>query len=326
MRRAITNIVGRIMLVGIVAMLASVICATTSVHATTLAELGDELAQAQAVLDERQQAYDDSQTALRKVLGEMYKDGGMSASDVLSLTPDVTSMLNAVRYGNAMTDQVASQIQASRAARDEADQARRDVQDVIDQRQRQSESLKNADGIHFCQCSAQWGVIPYWNGTIATHGCGLVSYTVAIDILTGRNATPDQILSERGDWAGTEQTITSTEGSRSGKTHEQVTRELYGVETESLGMDGDRMRTLDYALGEESVVQVCAAGSAFKNNGGHWRYSNGHYIVVYRKDDSGNYYVQDSSWGDENGRAVCYSPSEMARMLGLAHTMTMYHN
>lgn len=304
----------------------SVFCAVTPAHATTLAELEEQLAQAQAVLGEKQQAYDGSQATLREVLGGMYKDGGMTASDLLSKTTDVTSMLNAVRYGNAMTDQVASQIQASKVARDEADKVRQDVQDIIDQKKRQAESLKNADNIHFCQADPKWGMVSYWNGTIATHGCGLVSYTVAIDILTGRNATPDQILTERGDWAGTEQTITSTEGSRSGKTHEQVTRELYGVETEPLDMDGNRLQTLDSALGEESVVQVCAAGSAFKNNNGYWRYSNGHYIIVYRKDDSWNYYVQDPSWGDENGRAVCYSPSEMARMLSLAHTMTAYHN
>lgn len=293
-------------------------------RATTLDELQVQLERAQADSDVRQTEYEQAQAELQRTLSGTYKENATSAPEILSTPNSVGKALMAIKYGNAVTDKVVSQIQAESYAKRAADDAKAKVESLIEQERRQKASLQNADSIHFAQWDPRWGTVRYWNGTITTHGCGLVAYTVMVDILTGRNATPDQILAERGDWAGTEQTIDSTTGGH-GRTHRQVTYDLYGVTTEELSLAGDRRATLDAVLDGESVVQVCAAGQAFKNSDGYWRWSGGHYILIYRKDDSGCYYVQDSTW-QAKGQAVQYTASDMNHLLACAHSLVAYHN
>ena len=294
------------------------------VHATTLDELGEQLQQAQAVAAERQDAYEDSVARLGDTVSTTYKGSSVSVADVLSSPQSIQQLLAAIKYGNALTQEASDRVADAQRAKSEAENAESKAQRLYDRKRRQAESLRNADGIHFAQDSAPWGQMGYWNGTVATHGCGLVSYTVAIDILTGRGETPDQVLRERGDWAGTEQTLDATTGNGR-RSHRDVTKTLYDVTTESLSLDGDRLATLDAALEGESVVQVCAAGRAFKNNAGFWRYSNGHYIIIYRRADDGGYMVQDSTWTDK-GTAVHYSRDEMRVMMSRAHSLTAYRN
>lgn len=292
--------------------------------ATTLDELGEQLRQAQSVAAEKQDAYDDSVEHLRDTVSATYKGSSVSIADMLASPQSVQQLLSAIKYGNALTRETSDMVADAQRAKSEADDAASEAQRLYDRKRRQAESLRNADGIHFAQGSAPWGQMGYWNGTVATHGCGLVSYTVAIDILTGRGETPDQVLRERGDWAGTEQTIDATTGNGR-RSHREVTKALYDVTTVSLSLDGDRLATLDAALEGESVVQVCAAGRAFKNNAGFWRYSNGHYIVIYRRADDGGYMVQDSTWTDK-GTAVHYSRDEMRVMMSHTHSLTAYRN
>lgn len=312
------------MLVATVAIALSLALPASQAGAATLDELGRQLQQTQAVAEGRQRACDDAESALRATVSATYKGGAVSVADMLSSPQSVQQLLAAVKYGNAMMRDAADKVTAARQARQDAEDAYAEAQRLYDRKARQEESLRNADGIHFAQSSSPWGQMAYWNGTVATHGCGLVSYTVAIDILTGRGETPDQVLEERGDWAGTEQTLDATTGNGS-RTHYEVTKALYDVTTESLNMDGDRLATLDAALQGESVVQVCAAGRAFKNNAGVWRWSGGHYVVIYRRADDGGYMVQDSTWTDK-GTAVHYSRDEMGVMLSHAHTLTAYRN
>lgn len=292
--------------------------------AATLDELGQQLQQAQAVAEERQAAYDDSLERLRDAVSAAYKGSSVSVADMLASPQSVQQLLSAVKYGNVITLEASDRVADAEQAKADADAAASEAQRLYDRKRQQEESLKNADGIHFAQASAPWGQMAYWNGTVATHGCGLVSYTVAIDILTGRGETPDQVLKERGDWAGTEQTLDATTGNGS-RTHHEVTKALYDVTTESLSLDGDRLATLDTALEGESVVQVCAAGRAFKNNDGTWRYSGGHYVIIYRRADDGGYMVQDSTWTDK-GTAVHYSRAEMSVMMANTHSLTAYMN
>ena len=293
-------------------------------NATTLAELSTQVQQAQDNAKQKEREYGDAKDALEGTVDAAYKGGNVSIINLITSPSDMQEMLSLVKYGNAMTRTAADKVSAAEKAKSDADNAVAAAQTLYDRKKSQEESLKNADSIHFCQASSPWGQMRYWNGTVATHGCGLVAYTVAIDILTGRNMAPSQMLSERGDWAGTEQTVDSTTGGH-GRTHEAETLALFGVHTTALDTGGDRLATLDAALGDESVVQICAAGRAFKNNEGYWRWSNGHYILVYRRADDGGYMVQDSSWTDK-GRAVHYSASEMRVMLSNTHSMVKYSN
>lgn len=295
-------------------------------YAATLQELSDQLSDVQVAAAEEQTAYQEACNSLANTLDIAYKQGNINVIDLLSAPEDIQKMLGIIKYGNAMVHEMYMRTEQAQQAAADAKSAVDAAQELYDRKNAQEQSLKNADSIHFCQASEPWGSMHYWRGTMTLYGCGLVSYTVAIDILTGRNETPDQVLSERGDWAGTEQTIDATTGSKDGKTHAQDTKRLYDVNTVSLSTDGNRMETLNNALNAESVVQICASGRAFKNNDGMWRYSGGgHYIIVYRRADDGGYMVQDSTWTDK-GTAVHYSVAEMNTMLSHTYSMTQYSN
>ena len=60
---------------------------------------------------------------------------------------------------------------------------------------------------------------------------------------------------------------------------------------------------------------MSAEGQAFKDKNSGWRYTNGHYVCIYRCDDGG-FYVQDSAGTTkEDGVAVYYTDDEMGTML-----------
>lgn len=311
-----------------VCMAACVACSCMSspseAHAATVSELEQQVEAAQQDVADKQQSYDDAKSQLNELMSGNYKSGNTSVADILASSSSVSSVIQSIKYGNVITNEASEKIQAASDARQASEASASELQALLDQKRAQEDSLRNADSIHFAQGDSPWGTLPYWNGTVATHGCGLVSYTVAIDVLTGRGLTPGEMLSLRGDWSGTEQTLSSTTGA-SGETHSDETLRLFDVTSESLDMSGNLNDEVDEALEGEGVVQVCAAGTAFKNNDGYWRTSAGHYVTIYRHDANG-YYVQDSTWSGAKGAAVCYSTSDLNVLLSHCHSLTAYRN
>lgn len=298
-------------------------------HATTLAELDQMIASAQQVCDGKQKAYEAAQADLDDATNGSYKSADGRVSDILTGADTLDSVTQGVRYGNSVAAELQGKVDAAAAAKTEADDAKAKLEALKNRKVQQQESLRNADSIHFAQWQpgSTWASRRYWGGTVATHGCGLVSYTVAMDILTGANLDPSQMLDKRGDWVGMESWPDDSSGVRTGETHAEFTKRVFGVTERSLPMDGDKLATLDKALEEdEAVVQLCGRGTIFKNGKtGQWRTSGGHYVLIYRHAD-GYYYVQDSTWLDEGGTAVKYSKSDMQRMLSGASSLVAYSN
>lgn len=298
-------------------------------HATTLADLDRMIGEAQEACDERQQAYEAAQGDLDDAANGSYKSSDGRVEDILTGAGSLDSVTQGVRYGNSVAAKLQGKVAAAAAAKAEADDAKAKLEALRTRKAQQQESLKNADSIHFAQWQpgSSWASRRYWGGTVATHGCGLVSYTVAIDILTGARLDPSQMIDKRGDWVGMESWPDDSSGVRTGETHAEFTKRVFGVTERALPMDGDTLATLDQALEEdEAVVQLCGRGTIFKNGKtGQWRTSSGHYVLIYRHAD-GYYYVQDSTWLDEGGTAVRYSRSDMQRMLSGASALIAYSN
>lgn len=291
--------------------------------AATVKELNAKYDEMSEVAKEKQAEYEKEADELEELMVTSYKDGNPSIIDIITQSQSLNDLISRATYADSIQQKKAQQVEAVKKAKEDADQAAADAKAVLEQKKAQRLSLDNADKIHFAQWTGgDWASRSYWGGTVATHGCGLCAYTVAIDILTGAGLTPSEMLDKRGDWAGCEYYVDGTDaaytGSKDGLSHGEWTKKTFDVTmTDISGSSLDeKFANMDEALkNDEACVIVCSAGSyVFKSNDGSKRSSNGHYICVYRADDNG-YYVQDSTYEGDKGTKVCYSHDDMARVL-----------
>lgn len=296
-------------------------------RAVTLDELHEQVEAAKVAAQEARDGYESKKAALDGIVNAAYKNGSKDITDALLGASSFGDVMNGLVYGSALTDDGVKKVQEAREAQATADEAIARAEELAAQEESRIAARENARYMHFTQWKEPWAGIPYWGGTIASAGCGLIAYTVAMNILTGSDYTPATMLDFRGDWSGSEQSLDSTYGTPDGSTHAEWTYANFGVESIMLPTSGDRMATLDAALaGGESAIQICASGYAFKDTFG-WRNSPyGHYITIYLHDEeTDTYYVQDSSasFGEE---AIEYSRDEMSRLMSHAYTIVEYRN
>lgn len=202
---------------------------------------------------------------------------------------------------------------------------------------------KGADYAFFGQNdkTSNWYKLPYWSGrTIGGSGCGLVSYTMAINILTHSSYTPYDMYylrgGEKGSWKGTDLTGGSTRGQLESPalTHSQFSEKLFGVKQVT-------MKKLDFstAAKKKSSVNDCiekmkdgllkgyvflitrGGGKCFKNSDNVWEYHNAHYVLIYDYNaDTNTFYVHDPSGNVSSTiskhRAVKYSQADMEKCVG----------
>ncbi len=291
--------------------------------AATVKELNEKYDELVEVSKEKQAEYEKEADELESLMVSSYKDGDPSILEILTQSQSLNDLISRATYSNSIQQKKAQKVEDVKKAKEDADQSAADAKAVLEQKKAQRLSLDNADKIHFAQWTGgDWAKRSYWGGTVATHGCGLCAYTVAIDILTGAGLTPSEMLDKRGDWAGCEYYVDGTgaayTGSKDGSSHGEWTKKTFDVTmTDISGSSLDeKFANMDEALkNDEACVIVCSAGSyIFKSNDGSKRSSDGHYICVYRADDNG-YYVQDSTYEGDKGTKVCYSHDEMARVL-----------
>lgn len=170
--------------------------------------------------------------------------------------------------------------------------------------------------------SRDWWDLSYWGQRIGGKGCGLVSYTMAIDILTGANLTPTDMYHLRGgakgSWNGTDAMPSSTKGAQ--VTHKEWSEANFGV-TMKLTSSYPSNQTLQEGLEKGHVYLISRGGSkCFKDAAGTWHYHGGHYVLLYRYDaESSTFYVHDPSGNTVQqqrlNQAVPYSRDDMRRCI-----------
>lgn len=294
-------------------------------QAKTLSEFDAEIAAQEQVLAEKQAASDEAQKILADATAWYYKNiASGSITDMIFEGAGVADAIDRISYMDKIYATYTEKRNAAEAAKNEAIGAKEALETLRQEKMDRARSLENAKNVQFPQGSGQaWSGIPYWNGTIASSGCGVCAYTVVIDVLTGADYTPTEMMSLRGDWRGMDGYPDDGTGVKGGGSHHDYTLDTFDVTTWNIG---NSVEELKEALSEkETAAIVCSRGNAFKNNSGVWRYSSGHFVAVLGYDEAG-FHVSDSAYSHEEGADVVYSDAEMAKMLRGANLVTVYSN
>ena len=282
----------------------------------TISELTEAIETVEGTIQTREDAVAEAQEGLSDTIREAYKNGDLDPNSELAVilsSDSLSDIITSSQYLESISNKYVSSIESAKGALDELTAAKDTLTELKEMRQAQIKSREGADNMHFRQWGKDYSDIRYYCGTIGNAGCGLCAYTVAINILKGTDYTPETMLPVCGDWQGLVHYPNSTAGTPDGTTHAEWTKNYFDVTMETI--EGS-VKSLREALTDgESVVIALARGYSFKNKSGSWRYTNGHYVCIYRCDDEG-FYVQDSSGStDEDGRAVYYTDAEMKTMI-----------
>ena len=180
---------------------------------------------------------------------------------------------------------------------------------------------ENADNLQFSQTGEYWKVLGYWDSNVGYTGCGLCSYTTAIDIVTASDYTPLDMLSLRGDWAGMDNYIDDYTG-LGDQTHGQFTYNMFKVSSQHVDLD---TASLAKALQDNSAAVICTGGDVFYDVYGNNYYYDGHFVCAYRYDpDTQTFHVHDSAIEHELGTNVCYTWEQMDAMLASSTSIVAY--
>ncbi|MDO4502358.1 MAG: hypothetical protein Q4D06_04165 [Coriobacteriia bacterium] len=202
---------------------------------------------------------------------------------------------------------------------------------------------KEWDQIFFAQNdqTSDWFDLPYWRKGVSGSGCGLVCYTMAVNMLAGTDHTPRTMYDLRGGaegcWLGSDLTASSTLGQLEDPplTHREFSQKHFGL---TMGT----MRNLDFGQSEAekaAAVEEClgklrrglgkgrvyfvtrGGGDCFKNARDEWEYHERHYVLLYRYDArTRTFFIHDPSGDTPQAialhQAVPYSEDDMRKVLG----------
>lgn len=176
----------------------------------------------------------------------------------------------------------------------------------------ESSSMSSAevDEFYFNQSDGPWADVPYdaSGGTIGQAGCGLVSITHCIDILTGNDFTPDEINEQLKEYYNGETAVYAPGGSSVPK--------LVEFAVGKYNLTSNHYTNIDEAIADMqsgNKVIICSdnrSGLNFIDPAGG-KYSANHVIMAY-KTDGENVWVKDS--GRPNGNSVKYTKEEFSKI------------
>lgn len=180
--------------------------------------------------------------------------------------------------------------------------------------------FERAEDVFYSQKDPLWREHPYWESNIGEMGCGLCSFTMAIDILTGARLNPVEVYDIRESW-GLPQKVEGQGDICACDAHEEFNpffRDSFGVQTEFME---------DKSL--ENFVKVLEGGDAViwfssRNWGEPWiwadgskcedQYTEGHLICAWKHED-GLFYIKDPNGSRELGNNVTYNHEQFERLL-----------
>lgn len=292
-------------------------------HALTLAEIRSDISATQDEIEASEAKRDAAMEALGDVSSEIYKiDSAGSLLTTLISSDDIDGLIKNIEYLRSVGREYARAAQQASEASDELNMRLDELEELEAIEKAREEAWKEADKKHFPQGGGMpWSNLPYWGANVAWAGCGLCAYTSVVDILTGADYTPTEMLDIRGDWVGMESHVNDASGTPDGSTHHDFTLKTFGIESyESEIRDSEAFAT--ELSKEETVSIVCARGTVFHNKDGSYRYTDGHYVCVYKYDDEG-FHVHDPATQDAN---IIYTHSEMQRLLNGTSSVVFYCN
>ncbi len=171
-------------------------------------------------------------------------------------------------------------------------------------------SSSDADEFYFNQGDGPWANVSYdaGGGTIASSGCGLVSITHCIDILTGSDFTPDEINDQLREYYNNNIAEYAPGGSVVAKLVEFAVGK-YGLTSAHYNNVDDAIK--DMASGNKVIICSDNGDGAHFIDPAGGKYSANHVIMAY-KTDGENVWVKDS--GRANGNSVKYTKEEFSKI------------
>lgn len=176
---------------------------------------------------------------------------------------------------------------------------------------------KHAESVFFRQRGADgkdWKDLPYWDGHVDFKGCGLCSFAMGVDIVTGRDLTPRDIYWMRNA-AGIDQLHTVTKDGRSccgGDAQEQfnaIYGKLFGIKCREIPRSSVAFR--DVLEGRNAVIWASSNNTEFHLKRGWSRYAEiGHVVLIWKYED-GIFYIKDPSMPPEEANNVPYTEEQM---------------
>ena len=162
------------------------------------------------------------------------------------------------------------------------------------------------------QCDPKWKSDSYSGGTICSSGCGLTSFTMIANYLDGTDLTPTQMRDKvNQNWPGNMEAtaaaaqimgyksvdISRTENVKYNATVQQI------VDAINKYLDQGYIIELSGHINSSSkgAQYVCKSTCKWYND---LFSSNGHYVVFYGKDASGNWLLADPGNSSNNGKAL----------------------
>ena len=171
-------------------------------------------------------------------------------------------------------------------------------------------AFSDADALYFNQGDGPWADVIYdaGGGTIASSGCGLVSITHCIDILTGNSYTPDEINEQLKEYYG-------------GRTSEYAPGGSVVAKLVEFAVSEYNLTSAHYTNVDEAIADMASGNKVIicsdNGDGAHFidpaggKYSANHVIMAY-KTDGENVWVKDS--GRAGGNSVKYTKEEFSKI------------
>lgn len=182
-----------------------------------------------------------------------------------------------------------------------------------------NELERRGENLFFSQRhGAPWESLPYWEGAVDYNGCGLVAMTMCIDILTGRELTPEDVYRMR-DSAGIDQRrvcdreATSICGGDAQLRFNEMNRRLFGIESRPLERSAEAFRTA--LSGENTVIWASSRQTGFYDIRGNKRKVRTGHVLCFWKYDRGVFYAKDPGLTKELGNNVPYDTERLCRWL-----------
>ena len=177
--------------------------------------------------------------------------------------------------------------------------------------------FENAEEVFFQQSDPRWGHLPYAGFTVSWAGCGLVAYTMCVDVVTGVRFTPGDVYNMRKKW-GVRQVRPGGIFAKDAYTdYARMHRELFGVETEFL--TDKSVYNVARVLDSGAVVWASSRdiGEPWLNRDGSrqsWQHAGGHFACIW-KHENGVFYMKDSSGPAYQHNDVPYTRKQMSAWL-----------
>ena len=180
--------------------------------------------------------------------------------------------------------------------------------------------FENAEDVFFSQNDPQWAEHPYWMADFTTCACGLCSFTMAVDILTGARLTPVDVYDIRAA-AGLPQKEEGPDDicARDGDAQfNEIFRERFGVEStfleevsfesfKSVLEKGDAV--IWFSSRDWGEPWIWADGSKCE-----WQHPMGHLVCAW-KVEGDTIIVKDPNGPRKLGNNVRYNRGQFEKLL-----------